>query len=432
MTYDIVIHNGTIVTVNPDFDIIEDGVVCIKDGVIQSVGKGEKGKTLPEAADTINADGGIIMPGLVNTHTHLAMSLFRGVADDLPLMTWLNDHIFPAELKFINPENVRLGALLSCAEMMLSGTTCCCDGYFFEDNTAQAVQEIGMRAILGQGVIDLPAPGVPNPDDNISHAVKYVEKWMGRTPLIQPSIFCHSPYTCSNATLKNAKAVALSLGLMFQIHAAETKWEYEPIESMHHETSIAYLDRIEVLDSKTLLVHAVWLDDDDISLIADSGATIAHNPESNMKLASGTAPVHQLLNAGITVGLGTDSCASNNDLDMFSEMDSMAKLHKVVSLDPAVMDAKTVLKSATIDGARAIGLEKEIGSIEVGKQADIIVINTDQPHLVPMYNPVSHIVYAVKGSDVRDAVIGGKCVVRDRELLTVDVGEIMKKVKGLM
>ena len=428
MVFDIVIHNGTIITVNTDFDIIEDGVVCIKDGRIEQVEARPASLSHIEAKEMIDAKGGIVMPGLVNTHTHLPMTLFRGLADDLPLQVWLNQHIFPAEGKHLNPDSVMFGSLLACAEMILSGTTTCCDGYFFEDEVASAVYMSGMRAVLGQGVIDFPAPGVPDPSNNIKNAVAFTEKWKEISPLITPSIFCHSPYTCSIETLKKAKDAAASQGLLFQIHAAETRAEQEQIQSEHQTTPVQLLDRIGILDQNTLLVHTIWVDDDDIETIAKRRAKISHNPESNMKLASGIAPVADFIKAGIRVGLGTDGCASNNNLDLFQGIDMTAKLHKVNALDPTVMDARTVLYMATIGGAKAIGLDKDIGSLEIGKQADLIIIDIDKPHLVPMYNPESHIVYSVRGSDVRDVLVAGRILTRDHKLLSIDLEEILAKV----
>ena len=427
MSFDIIIHNGTIVTVNPDFDIIKDGIVCIKKGRLERIEPRSAGSLIPEANEIIDAKGGIIMPGLVNTHTHLPMSIFKGLADDLPLMTWLNEHIFPAEAKHIKAESVRLGSFLSCAEMILSGTTTCCDGYFFEDEVAKAVFDSGMRAILGQGVIDFPAPGVPEPSDNVNKAVRFTDKWYNKSLMITPSIFCHSPYTCSEETLKKAKHAALSKNLLFQIHVAETKDERDRILSEKNSSPIKYLDSIGILDNNTLLVHSIWVDDDDIDIIANSGAKVSVCTESEMKLASGIAPVIKFLEAGIKVGLGTDGSASNNDLDLFNEMDVTAKLHKVNILDPTVMDAKTVFKLATIDGAGALGLDNEIGSLETGKQADIIIIDVNKPHLVPMYNPVSHIVYSARGSDVQDVIIAGKVIVRDQKLLSFDLEDVLER-----
>jgi 5-methylthioadenosine/S-adenosylhomocysteine deaminase len=426
----IVIHNGTIVTVNPDLDIIENGVLCVKDDKLVRIESLGNDSPLPEGETIIDARGGIIMPGLVNTHTHLPMSLFRGLADDLPLSVWLNEHMFPAESKYINAESVSIGALLSCAEMLLSGTTTCCDGYFYEDHVAWAVNEAGMRAILGQGILDFPVPGVPDPGDNLTNAARFIRKCRDISPLITPSIFCHSPYTCSEATLRKAKDIANAEAVLFQIHAAETRDEYTRIQSEHQTTPIGYLDRIGTLDKNSLLVHAIWIDDSDIETIAARGACVSHNPESNMKLGSGIAPVPSLLKAGVTVGLGTDGCASNNNLDMIEEMDFAAKLHKVNALDPTRMDAATVLKMATTRGAKALGLDAVIGSLEVGKKADVIVIGTRKPHLIPVYNPVSQMVYAAKGSDVRDVVVNGRLLVRNRKLLTMDLEDLMEKVIG--
>ncbi len=431
MIYDIVIHNGSVITMNSKVDMINNGVLCIKNDTLAKIEPHENHTPLPEGKKIIDAQGGIIMPGLVNTHTHLPMALFRGLADDLPLSVWLNEHIFPAESNHIHPESVRLGALLSGAEMLLSGTTTCCDGYFYEDNVAAAVNDIGMRAILGQGVIDFPAPGVSKPEDNVDNAIRFIQKWKNISPLITPSMFCHSPYTCSEATLKKAKDAADANGVLFQIHTAETKDEYVSIQTKHHTTPVKYLDKIGIIDQNTLLVHAVWLDNDDIEIMAKRRASVSHNPESNMKLASGIAPVPALLKAGVTVGLGTDGCASNNNLDLFSEMDTAAKLHKVNTMDPTVMDAVTVLKMATIDGAKSLGLQDIIGSLEVGKKADVIIIDTRKPHLIPVYNPVSHIVYAAKGSDVQDVIVDGKVLLKNRKLLTVDMEDILGKVADI-
>ena len=428
MNFDTVIHNCTIITVDPDFDIIKHGIICIRDGRLERISAKAHEQELPDSKEVIDAKGGIVLPGLVNTHTHLPMTLFRGLADDLPLNIWLNEHIFPAEKENINPKSVRYGTLLACSEMLLSGTTTCCDGYFLEEIVAEAVNDSGMRAILGQGVIDFPAPGVADPSENIKNAEEFAKKWLGVSPNIIPSIFCHSPYTCSTRTLKDAKTAADNKGLLFQIHVSETKQELNQIQSEHRMTPVEYLDSIGILDANTLLAHCVWIDDHDIEIIAKQNAKISHNPESNMKLATGVAPVPRFLDSGITVGLGTDGCASNNNLDLFQEMDTTAKLHKVISHDPTVMDAKSVIIMATIGGAKAIGLGNEIGSIEVGKQADLIIIDTDKPHLTPLYNPVSHIVYAASGSDVRDVLVAGEFLVRNRKLLTLDLDHTLERV----
>ncbi|MEE4359239.1 MAG: amidohydrolase [Desulfococcaceae bacterium] len=428
MNYDTVIYNGTVITLNPDSDIVEKGVVCIREGKIDGIYQQKAGEELPKSPEKIDAEGGIIMPGLVNTHCHMPMTLFRGLADDLPLSQWLEEHIFPAEARHINPESVYWGTMLACAEMLLSGITACCDGYFLENHVAQAVQEMGIRAVLGQGIIDFPAPGVPRPEENVKHAKEFIQKWQNISPLIQPSLFCHSPYTCSARTLQKAKETADEMNVLFQIHAAETKWEREQMIREKGMSPIAYLHSLGIPDENTLLVHCVWTDAEDIDIIAESGAAVSHNPGSNMKLASGIAPVPDFLKAGIRVGLGTDGCASNNNLDLFQEMDMAAKLHKVSTGDPTVMNARTVLQMATLAGARSVGLGDRTGSLEVGKAADIIIADTEQPHLQPLYDPVSHLVYSADGSDVRDVLVAGKVLVKNRKLCSADMGKIMEKM----
>ncbi|MBF0204018.1 MAG: amidohydrolase, partial [Desulfamplus sp.] len=421
---DILIKNGRIITVDSQNRIIENGAVLIKSDTIIKIG------TIDELANinaecVIDANKGIIMPGLINTHTHLPMSLFRGFADDMPLMTWLNDYMFKLESKYVDPATVRCGTLLSCAEMLLSGTTTCCDGYFHEEIVASAVYESGIRAVLGQGVIDFPAPGVVDPLLNIENAIDYARRFKNKYPMITSSIFCHSPYTCSKETLINAKQAARDIGVLFQIHVAETRSEYEHIRQQYQKTATEYLDGLGLLDKDTLLVHAVWVSDSDIEIIKQRGSSISHNPESNMKLASGIAPVLDFIRAGIHTGLGTDGSASNNNLDMFTEMDSAAKLHKVHRCDVGVLDVLSVLRMATIEGARAIGLGEITGSIEIGKRADVIILDTHKPHMVPMYHPVSHLVYSATGADVRDVIIDGKIVVKDRKIKTLDLDTIL-------
>jgi 5-methylthioadenosine/S-adenosylhomocysteine deaminase len=427
---DTLIHNATVVTVDEAFTILRNGAVGVLQGMVEKVEVLPANQPLPPARETIDARGDIVMPGLINAHTHLPMALFRGLADDLPLMTWLDDHVFPAEARYINPASVALGARLACAEMLLGGITTCCDGYFLSAHFAETVVQTGLRSVLGQGVIDFPAPGVPDPTQNVAVAKAFVEKWQGHDSRLSPSIFCHSPYTCSAATLTAAKQAANDLGVLFQIHAAETRAECEQMEKSHGCSPIAYLDRLGLLDANTLLVHAVWVDAADIERIARSRARIAHCPESNMKLASGVAPLPDFLVAGIPVGLGTDGCASNNDLDLWGEMDMAAKLHKVRRLDPTAVKAEQVVRMATREGAQAVGLGPLIGSLEPGKRADLIVIDTQQPHWTPLYHPASHLVYVSRANDVRHVMVDGRWVVRERSLLTMDVQAVMREVNG--
>ncbi|MBU0971688.1 MAG: amidohydrolase [Proteobacteria bacterium] len=416
MAKDILIHNGRLLTMAPGLAVIENGAVLIRDSVILDFGKKED-LDLGQVNMAIDARGGIIMPGLVNCHTHVPMSMFRGMADDLPLEVWLNEKIFPAEAKHINLGSVGKWSLHSCREMLLAGTTTCCDGYFLEAAVAEAMVESGIRAVAGQGVIDFPAPGVPDPGQNIRAAQAFVNRIRNLSDRITPSIFCHSPYTCSEKTLVAAKQAAEDAGILFQIHVAETKKEARMVKGINNRSIISYLSDLGLLNKQTLLVHSVWITDADIEIIQKQDARVAHCPESNMKLASGIAPVPRMVDAGIAVGLGTDGCASNNDHDLFAEMDMAAKLHKVACMDPCVMDARTCLKMATIEGARAIGLDRQIGSIERGKKADIIIVDVNKPHMVPMYDPFSSLVYSAKSSDVSWVLVDGIVRVQEGSLV---------------
>lgn len=416
MSYDILIEKGMLIAMTEGLPVVEDGAVLIKDGEIVDVGKTGDFAGL-EVGERIRADKKMIMPGLVNCHTHVPMSMFRGLADDLPLDVWLNEHIFPAEAREVNPVSVEKWSSHSCTEMLLSGTTTCCDGYFYEDAVARAVLESGMRAVCGQGVIDFPAPGVPDPKQNVRAAIEFVKAFRNRSSLVQPAIFCHSPYTCSAETLQAAKKAAGDLGVLFQIHVAETRNEAGMIRDLNGRSIVEYLDSLGILDERTLMVHAVWINDGDMDLIQKSGAGVAHCPESNMKLASGIAPVPELIRRGVAVGLGTDGCASNNDHDLFSEMDMAAKLHKVALMDPCVMDARTTLKTVTIEGARAIGLHRVIGSIEKGKRADIILVDLDKSHMTPLFDPYSGLVYSARASDVDLVMVDGRVLVRGGALV---------------
>ncbi|MFP4419780.1 MAG: amidohydrolase family protein [Desulfococcaceae bacterium] len=429
MRVDLLVCNGTLITVNENAPVVPNGFVAVRDGRIVQVGS-ETEAAMPEPLSRLDAQGGLVLPGLVNAHTHLPMTLFRGLADDLPLETWLHDHIFPAEAAQIRPDTVGEAARHACAELLLGGATCCCDGYFLEDQVAAAVAETGIRAVLGQGVVDFPAPGVPDPKERIAAARDFVRRWKGRSGNIRASIFCHSPYTCSPDTLIQAKNAAREAGVLFQIHLAETKGETENIREEHGCGPAVYLDRLGVLDSDTLLVHCVWLDERDIEVVAERGCGVVHCPESNMKLASGVAPVPAMLAAGIPVGLGTDGAASNNDLDMFGEMAMAARLHKVFTGDPTVLDARTVIRMATLDGARAIGLGDEIGSLEVGKRADLIVLDANRPNMAPMHHPESQLVYSAGGGDVGEVVVGGRVLAREGRLPTTDAGSILEKMRA--
>ena len=424
------ITGGTLVTISAKMEIIEDSLVGIKDGLIVAVGRNsDQEYAALKTKDTIDASGCIVMPGLVNTHTHLPMVCFRGMADDLPLMEWLTGHIFPAEARFVNKKMVYDGATLAMAEMILSGTTTFCDGYFFEDAIAEALSAAGMRAIVSQGFADFITPDKPKLEKRMAVAERFVTRWQSYAPMITPAYFCHSPYTCSPATLVNIKEAAREAGILYLMHLLENKDEIDTILNRYGKKPVRHLLDLGVLDEQTVAVHCNWLTKEDMTIFADQGVRVSHNPESSMKLAAGVAPVPEMLKHGIKVGLGTDGSASNNDLDMFREMDTAAKIHKVTSLDPTVMSAETVLKMATTGGAKVLGMEKFIGSIETGKQADIILVDMNQPHLTPLYNCYSQLVYAARGADVKTSIINGKIVMKDRQLRTIDLPTAMENVR---
>lgn len=423
---DVLISGGTTLTMSGHMEIIENSEIGIKNGKIIFVQKKDD-LTTYRAKKILDASGCIIIPGLINTHTHAPMVYFRGLSDDLPLMDWLDNYIFPAEARFVNADMVYHSSLLAIAEMILSGTTTFCDGYFFEGGVARAAIDSGIRAMVANGFADFPTPETPDPAKNEGVARSFVDKWTGISPLVSPALFCHAPYTCSPETLRKIKEVARNAGVFFLTHVAETKSEVQDIKDRYGKTPVRHLHHLGVLDEKTIAVHCNWVDKEEIEILADCGAGVSHNPESSMKLAAGIAPVPAMLEKGVTVGLGTDGCASNNDHDLFTEMDSAAKVHKIMEMDPAVMDAKTVLRMATINGAKALGLESMIGSIEPGKCADIIILDTNKPHLTPMYNPYSHLVYAAKGSDVSHSIVNGRLVMENRKLLTLDPENIMAR-----
>ncbi|MBN2283168.1 MAG: amidohydrolase [Deltaproteobacteria bacterium] len=428
---DILIHSGALITMSENMDVIEDPFIGIRDGRILFVRNPEQASASWSAETTIDATGQVIMPGLVNTHTHLPMICFRGYADDLPLMEWLNEHIFPAEAKFVNPEMVYQGSLLAMAEMILSGTTTFCDAYFFEDRVARAALDSGMRAVVSQGFLDFPTVDNPEPARNPDIAESFVKTWRGVSDRITPALFCHSPYTCSPETLKKIKNIARREDVLYLTHLSETIAEVEEIKNRYGKTPVHHLEAIDVLDEGTVSVHCVWIHNSEVEILARHGVKVSHTPESNMKLATGTAPVPEMLRHGITVGLGTDGCASNNDLDLFLEMGTAAKIHKLESLDPTTMDARTTVRMATLGSARVLGLDDRIGSIEPGKRADIVLVDFRKPHLTPVYDYYSHIVYAASGSDVSTVVIDGKVVMRDRMIMTIDVADAMKKVREI-
>ena len=427
----IVLEGGILITMVDGQAPVSNARVVVRDDRIADIHSAESEFPYPEKTEIIDARKGIIMPGLINAHAHTAMTIFRGFADDLPLKEWLFDKIFPAEAKHLSPETVYWGALLGCLEMIASGTTSFLDGYFFQDETVRAVHKSGLRAIVAQGVIDFPAPGVPDPKKNLEAGREFIEKWTGFSERIIPALFCHSPLTCSSDTLTRSMEISRNFSVPLQIHLSETAEEVVEIQKRTGMRPVHYLNSLGLLNEDLVAAHGVHLDDGELESLARHGVRLVHVPESNMKLSSGVARIADMIEMGLIVGLGTDGCASNNNLDLFQEMDTAAKLGKVFPLDPVRMSAETVLKMGTSWGAQVLGLKREIGTIEVGKKADIIVLDLQSPHLVPLYNPVSNIVYAASGADVKDVIVNGRLLMKERTFQTLDSAEIMDRVTAI-
>lgn len=421
----IIVKNGLILTMDADNSVIEDGYICIKDDYISHLGSGP----CPfQTQKTLDANGGIILPGLINGHTHVPMSLFRGIADDLPLMEWLNNYIFPLE-SHVTAEFVYTGAMLACAEMIMTGTTTFCDMYMFEDEVARAAYETGMRCVVGEGLFDFDSPNYGPLKKGLVYTEELISKWHD-SPTVNISVDPHSVFTCAPDLLITANELALKHDTLLVIHLAETLAEVKEVEDRYGKKPVQYLDSLGILGPHLIAAHCVHLDEEEINLLADNHVKIIHNPESNMKLASGVSPVPRLLASGITVGIGTDGCASNNNLDLFAEMDVSAKLHKLANMDPTVMTASEVLHMATIEGAKALSLDTVTGSLEQGKKADIIVVDTSQPNMVPMYNPCSNLVYSASGANVIHSIINGQIVMYNRELLSFDLCTVIDNARA--
>jgi 5-methylthioadenosine/S-adenosylhomocysteine deaminase len=416
---DLIVRGGTIVTMDSAKRVIEFGAVAIKDGRIEAVGPQAEIASKYVARETIDAGGKVVIPGLINTHTHVPMTLFRGLADDLDLNEWLTKYIFPAEAKNVTEDFVRAGTQLGLAEMIRGGTTTYCDMYYFEDAIADETQKAGMRGVLGETVIDFPVADNKTFADALAYSERFISKWQGNK-LITPAIAPHAPYTVSEEHLKMVRALSDRTLAPVVIHVAETRKEVEDIEKSKGARPVAYLSRIGFLNNRVIAAHVVYANAEEIAILKQLGVGVAHNPQSNMKLASGVAPVPQMLAADIAVGLGTDGAASNNDLNMWEEMDTAAKLHKVFTGDPKAVSAVQAFEMATIRGARALHLEKEIGSIETGKRGDLVIVDLDDLSQTPIYNIYSHLVYATKADDVRTVIIEGRLIMRDRKLLTLD------------
>jgi 5-methylthioadenosine/S-adenosylhomocysteine deaminase len=426
---DLLINGGTVVTMDGDRLILEDGAVAVKGDVISAIGFRTDLEKKYIADQTIDARRKLVLPGFINGHTHVPMTLFRGLHDDVTLDEWLHKYIFPAEAKNVTEEFVRWGTRLAAAEQIRGGITTFADMYYFEDAVAEETKKAGMRGVLGETFIDFPAPDNKDEAEMLAYTEKFLKRWQN-DPLIHAAPAPHSIYTCSQKTLQDAAALARKYHAPILIHVAEMKKELDDSRAQNGTTPVQYLNKIGVLGPDVVAAHCIFVDDTDRKLLAEKQVGCVHNPSSNMMLASGVSPVPELRAAGVAVGLGTDGPAgSNNDLDLMEEMDLAAKLQKITKMNPLALGAKAVVEMATIDGAKALHMEKEIGSLETKKKADIIVISLNEPNAVPMYDVYAQLAYALKGSDVETVVIGGRVVMREHQLLTVKEDEAIAKAR---
>lgn len=422
-----IIYNAHIITMNANLDIIPNGSLLIENGKIREI----SGETIrDDDAEMTDAEGMYVMPGFINTHTHLPMTMLRGYADDLPLHEWLTDHIFPAEARWVNAENVRLATRLAFIEMIKSGTTCFNDMYFFEDVIAEEARKAGIRGVMGESVIDFPTASFQTVDEGVAICEALIRKWQG-DPIIHPSVCVHAPYTCSKETLIKTKRLADRYHTLLQIHVSETRKEVEDITAQTGMPPVEYLHSIGLLDRNVIAAHCVWLNEKEMELMATSGTSIGHCPKSNLKLASGIADTDTYAKAGINVSLGTDGTASNNTLDMVEEMRFAALLPKVVHYNPEAVNARAALQMATINGAKALGLDAITGSLEAGKSADLIFVHAASSNMIPVYDEYSAIVYAMNSKNVRSSMVNGEWIMKDRMLLHIDKEETLAAMERL-
>jgi 5-methylthioadenosine/S-adenosylhomocysteine deaminase len=425
---DLLVLGGTVVTMDEGRRILHDAGIAIKDGKIVAIDTRVAIRSKYSALQTINAQGKLIVPGLINGHTHIPMTLFRGLADDLDLQEWLTKYIFPAEAKNVSEEFVRVGTRLGLAEMIRGGTTTYCDMYYFEDAIADETAKAGVRGVLGETIIDFPVADNKTNAEAMAYVERFVRHWKGHE-LIVAAIAPHAPYTVSEEHLKAARAFSDRTGAPIVTHISETKREVDDSVKAKGASPVAYLERIGFLNDRVIAAHMVWPQDGETNILKQRGVGIVHNPQSNMKLASGVSPVPRMMAEGLFVGLGTDGAASNNDLNMWEEMDTAAKLHKVFTGDPKVLSAQQAFELATIRGAQALHLEKEIGSLEVSKRADLLIIERDSLNQIPLYNVYSDLVYATKSNDVHTVIINGRVVMRNRRLLTLNESAIKRSAR---
>ena len=425
----LVITNATVVTVDGSRRVLAPGAVAIDGADIVGVDTPAAIAAAFQPRQTIDGTGQIVMPGLINTHGHAPMVLFRGLGSDLNLMDWLQQYIFPAEAKVVTPAFVRTGTQLASLEMIRSGTTTFADMYYFEEEVARAASEAGLRGVLGETIVKFPVPDAKTPEEGLARTEKFLVQWKGHA-LITPAVAPHALYTLEAATLKACRALADKHQVPLIIHLAETRAEVDAALTLANATPTKYLQGVGLWGPRTLAAHGVWVSPEDMPVLKAAGVAVSHNPESNMKLASGTAPVVDYLAAGVTVGLGTDGAASNNDLDMFEAMRFAAFLQKHARNDPRALPAPAVLDMATREGAVALGLGAQVGSLEVGKRADVIMVDTRGPRQTPMFDPVAHLVYSAHGDDVTTTIVNGKVLMRDRKVLTLNEAAVLADARA--
>ena len=428
---DLIVEGSYVVTMDAGGTVYEDGAVAIDEGLIVAIGPAEEILARYSATETLDGENRIVMPGLVNGHSHAAMTLLRGVADDLALMDWLNNYIFPAEVEFVDTEFVRIGTELACWEMIRGGTTTFVDMYYFPDTIAEIVDSCGMRAMISATVIDQRSPDAENAGDSIQKGNGFIERWKGKNSRITPIFGPHANYTLNADQLKATRQAAMELGVPISIHISESPFELQYSQDTYGMPSIELYESIGFFEGPTIAAHVVWPTKEEIPILAEHKVGVIHNPTSNMKIASGISPITEMLDAGVRVGLGTDGAASNNDLDLWEEMRLASLLQKVDRMNPEVMSATTVLTMATRGGATAIGLGETIGSLEVGKRADIIQVTFDDVHHVPTYDVISHLVWVTDEQDVTSVTVDGKVLMKDGEMLTIDTNRVAAEAKEL-
>ncbi len=428
---DLIVEGQYVVTMDENQTVVKDGAVAIKDGLIIAVASAGHVNEQYAAAEYITGDNRIVMPGLVNGHSHAAMTLLRGLADDLALMEWLNNYIFPAEVEFVNAEFVRIGTELACWEMIRGGTTMFVDMYYFPDVIADVVESCGMRAMISATVIDQRSPDAENASDSIKKGLEFIGRWKNKNSRIIPIFGPHANYTLNADQLKETRAAANEAGVSISIHISESLFELQYSKDTFGMTSIELFESIGFFDGPTIAAHVVWPTEAEIPILAKRRVGVIHNPTSNMKIASGVSPVTEMLRAGVLIGLGTDGAASNNDLDMWEEMRLAAFLQKVDRMDPEVLSAQTVLTMATSGGAEAIGLGDQIGALAIGMKADLIQVSFDDVHFVPTYDVISHLVYVADEQDVATVIVDGKVLMREHVVLTVDTNRVTQEARAL-